>query len=62
MIVKKMDSKEEEIIELETFLKSRLTSHQRFSIERELKAMRSGVYGEKDSAYYIDFYFGNSKN
>jgi hypothetical protein len=31
-------------------------------IERELKAIRSGVYGERDSAYYIDFYFGDSKN
>jgi hypothetical protein len=31
-------------------------------IERELRAVRSGVSGEKDSAYYIDFYFGNSKN
>jgi hypothetical protein len=24
--------------------------------------MRSGIRGEEDSAYYIDFYFGNSKN
>ena len=39
MIVKKMDSKEEEIIELETFLKSRFPSRQRFSIERELRAI-----------------------
>jgi hypothetical protein len=31
-------------------------------IEKELKAIRSGVSGEKDSAYYIDFYFGDSKN
>jgi integrase len=58
MIIKKMDSKREEIEELETLLKSKLTSYQRFMIERELKAMRSGVYGEKNSAYYIDFYFG----
>jgi hypothetical protein len=57
-----MDSKQEEIGELEILLKGKLTSYQRFLIERELKAVRKGVYGEKDSAYYLDFYFGNSKN
>lgn len=62
MIIKKMDSKQGEIVELEKLLKDKLTSYQRFLIERELKAIRSGVYGERDSAYYIDFYFGNSKN
>ena len=62
MIIKRMDSKEEEIAELTALLKGRLTSHQRFLMERELKAIRTGVSGEKDSAYYIDFYFRNSKN
>jgi hypothetical protein len=62
MIIKRMDSKQEEIGELETFLKSKLTSPQRYLIKRKLNAMRRGVYGEKDAAYYIDFYFGNSKN
>lgn len=57
-----MDSKQEEIGELEIFLKSKLTPPQRYLIKRKLKAMRSGIYGEKDAAYYIDFYFGNSKN
>ena len=62
MIIKKMDSKEKEIAELEALLKTRLTPRQRFAMERELKAIRTGVSGEKDSAYYINFYFGNSKN
>lgn len=62
MIIKKADSKQEEIAELTALLKGRLTSYQRFLIERELKAIRSGVSGEKDSAYYIDFYFKNSRN
>jgi hypothetical protein len=62
MIIKKMDSKQEEIAELTAWLKGKLIPYERFLIERELKAMRSGVYGEKDSAYYIDFYFGNSRN
>lgn len=62
MIIKKMDSKQEEIRELTALLKCRLTSDQRFLIERELKAIRTGVRGEEDSSYYIDFYFGNSNN
>jgi Nuclease-related domain len=62
MIIKKMDSKQEEMAELTALLKGGLTSYQRFLIERELKTMRSGVSGEKDSAYYIDFYFGDSRN
>jgi len=62
MIIKRMDSKQEEITELTRILEGKLTSYQRFLIERELKAIKSGVSGEKDSAYYIDFYFGNSKN
>ena len=62
MIIKRIDSKQREIAELEKLLKVKITPYQRFLIERELKAMRSGVYGERDSAYYIDFYFGNSRN
>ena len=62
MIIKRMDSKEQEIAELETFLKGKLKPSQRSRIERELKTMKSGIQGEKDSAYYIDFYFGDSKN
>ena len=62
MIIKKMDSKQEEITELTALLKGRLTSNERFVIERELKTIKSGVSGEKGSAYYIDFYFENSKN
>jgi hypothetical protein len=62
MIIKKMGSKQEEIAELTALLKGKRTSYQRFLIERELKTIKSGVSGEKDSAYYIDFYFGDSKN
>jgi hypothetical protein len=62
MIIKKMDSKQEAIAELTALLKGKLIPYQRFFIEKELKTIRSGVYGEKDSAYYIDFYFGNSRN
>jgi hypothetical protein len=62
MLIKRMDSKEQEIAQLETLLKAKLKPYHRFQIERELKTMRSGVQGEEDPAYYIDFYFANSKN
>jgi hypothetical protein len=62
MIIKRMDSKQEEIAELTALLRGRLNSNQRSLIEKELKAIKSGVAGEKDAAYYIDFYFGDSKN
>jgi hypothetical protein len=52
MIIKRMDSKQEEIEQLSSFLKGDITSNQRFMIERELKAMRNGVHGEEDCAYY----------
>jgi hypothetical protein len=62
MIIKRMDSKLEDIRELEILLRGKLSSHQRFLIERELKAIRGGISGERNSAYYINFYFGDSKN
>jgi hypothetical protein len=62
MIIKKMDSKQDEIRELEILLKGDLQPYQRFLIDQELRTMKSGLQGEKDSAYYIDFYFGDSKN
>ncbi len=62
MIIKKMDSKQEEVEELSSLIKEEITPNQRFLMERELKAMKNGVHGEEDSAYYIDFYFENAKN
>ena len=38
MIIKRMDSKQDEIAELTALLKGRLTSYQRFSMEREVGA------------------------
>jgi hypothetical protein len=47
MIIKKMDSKQEEIAELTALLKGKLIPYQWSLIERGLKAIRSGVSGEK---------------
>ena len=62
MIIKEMDSKREEKEQLTQLLKSQLTEKQRFLAERQLRNIEAGERGEKDSAYFIDFYFGKSKN
>jgi hypothetical protein len=40
MIIKKMDSKQEELAELTGLLKGRLTSNQRLGIEREVRGKK----------------------
>lgn len=62
MIFKRRNSKIEEIEELKQLLSCDLTEKQRFSVERELNAINKGASGEDDSAYYLNFYYGKSKN
>jgi hypothetical protein len=62
MIIKSRDPKDREIAQLEELLKQADSAHKRFLIEREIKAMKAGISGEEDCAYFINFYFGNSKN
>jgi len=62
MIAKTRGSFENDITQLKELLSLRLTDKQRFLIEREINFLRSGEKGEKDSAYYIDYYLGKSKN
>ena len=62
MIVKTRGSFDNDITQLQELLSLRLTDKQRFLIEREIRFLRSGEKGEKDSAYYIDYYLGKSKN
>lgn len=62
MIVKQRDPKDAEITHLEALLAMQLSDSQRFLVARELRFLRSGEKGEKDSAYFIDFHFGHSKN
>lgn len=61
MIIKKRDSKEADIKELTSLLSLPLPDNKRFLIERELRFMKSGDKGEKDSAYFIDFTYGPSE-
>jgi len=62
MNIKDRDSKEQDIAELQDLLDEKLSSKQRFLIERELKSIKSGLRGEDDAAYFINFYHSNSKN
>ena len=57
-----MDSKREEKEQLRELLKGQLLEKQRFLVERQLRNIEAGERGEKDSAYFVDFYFGKSKN
>lgn len=61
MILKKRDSRDKDLKELQALLTYELSEKQRFLIEREINAIKIGKFGEDDSAYYIDFYYGNSK-
>jgi hypothetical protein len=47
MIIKRMDSKEKEIAQLEALLKTTRTPRQRSAMERELKAIETGISGRK---------------
>jgi hypothetical protein len=49
VIIKGMDSKQDEINELSSLLDEKITPNQRFQIERELRAIRNGVLGEERS-------------
>lgn len=62
MIIKSRDPKDRDIAELHALLKQADAPGKRFLIERELRAMKAGIAGEEDCAYYINFYFGNSDN
>ncbi|MGD9579199.1 MAG: nuclease-related domain-containing protein, partial [Syntrophorhabdus sp.] len=62
MIIKEMDSKSGEKEQLRELLKGQLSEKQRFLVVRQLRNIEAGERGEKDSAYFVDFYFGKSKN
>ncbi len=63
MVIKDRDSKERDIRELKQILSlPNLSLKQRFFIEREISTIQRGELGEEDSVYYINFYYGDSKN
>jgi len=62
LLIKKRDSKQAEIEDLTMLLSFPLPEKSKFQIERELRFIKSGDHGEDNSAYFIDFHFGSSKN
>lgn len=63
MILKEADTKAPQLAELESYLAAPgLPAATKQQIERELKFLRAGIKGERESAYDIDFYSGASKN
>jgi len=63
MLIKDIDSKDNDIAKLEELLKlGNLTANQKSLIKKEINAIKKGIQGEKESAYYINFYFKDSKN
>lgn len=63
MIIKSTDNKENHLNLLEQLLKQRnLTSVQQNAIEKEIRMLRTGIKGEEEACYLIDFSFKNSNN
>lgn len=61
MILKPFRTKDSTLAELETLL-SRAPTPVKPRIEQELRLVRAGLKGEQESAYFIDFDCGPSKN
>ena len=63
MIIKEADEKKSQIVTLEA-LAARLdaSSDVRRRIEQEIRNIRSGIKGEEEAAYEINFHFGATKN
>lgn len=62
MIIKQKDSLSGVYEDLQVLLQLPLDNRQQSLVERELKALNYGARGEQDSAYFLDFAFGKSKN
>jgi hypothetical protein len=63
MLIKQADDKSSSIALLSSFLsRADVTADTKQKIEVELRNMRSGLRGENDAAYEIDFSFGKSEN
>lgn len=62
MIIKEMDDKEQDILDLEN-LKNSCSDRKKISlIEEDIRKIKAGIKNEKDAAYEINFYLGKSLN
>jgi hypothetical protein len=62
MLIKERDERTSDVQSLRKLLDCGISAKQRFLIEREIKAIDSGVRGEDSSRYYIDFRYRESEN
>lgn len=63
MIIKQREGNHNNIEQLKTLLKlPHLSNEQQHKIKQELWNQRVGEKGEKNSAHYIDFYYGHNKH
>lgn len=62
MVLKDKDSLEPQVKRLEQALEGSVTEAERRKIERDLAVMRSGIRGEEEAAYHIDFHLKDSRN
>jgi hypothetical protein len=60
MIIKNADDKSDALAMLESLL-ARADSKKQKNIEDEIRMLRAGIKGEKESAYHIDFDFNDSE-
>ena len=62
MIIKQKDDSQEVLHRLDELKQFPLSAKQRFLVDREIKMFAAGVRGEKNSAYLLNFEWGNSEN
>ncbi len=63
MLLKPSDSRDHDIAALETLaVRPEVTPAIRKKIDAERRKVLSGIKGEKDAAYHLDFHFGSRKN
>ena len=62
MIFKSKDSQEAKLARLNRELQSALNPTDRKRLDRELAITKSGIHGEQDTAYQIDFFLKTAKN
>ena len=63
MIIKDSDNRENDLSELNRLLElPQLSQEQKNQIQREIRNIQSGLKGEKEATYQINFLYGNNKN
>jgi hypothetical protein len=63
MIIKQSDERTEDILALRRLLsRSDIAANQTKRVQKELIALRSGLKGEREAAYHIDFHYGAGEN